>query len=242
MGADRAIAGIPPIWGIGGAEFDCEPGRLAMPDFACDLIWCGGKLLVVGPMTKGQVMNTVHGRMSLVSLGPIQARQLLGCPLSDLTDRIVPVDAVVPGIAAPLVDLFAMGQSGRLLQRPAPSLRTASLQDHDNRLRVALQAFSSGAAPERVASMLAVSTRHLRRLVREALGLSPGEFVRILRFRRAIASARRGVALVYSSHDAGYVDQAHFNREARRLTGLTPRQGLASLGGGGEVVPLERDD
>jgi len=51
--ADRALAHIPPVRGIGCAEFHCESGRLAMPDFACDLIWCAGELMVVGPMTKG---------------------------------------------------------------------------------------------------------------------------------------------------------------------------------------------
>ena len=75
------------------------------------------------------------------------------------------------------------------------------------------------------AADLGVSARHLRRVFREALGTSPKAFNRLMRFLRALGTARQdartgwaGIAAV-----AGYYDQAHLIAEFRTIAGVTPR-------------------
>jgi AraC-like DNA-binding protein len=66
------------------------------------------------------------------------------------------------------------------------------------------------------------SARQIRRLSRLFLGLSPRGFARVLRFQQSIRTlTAAGRRAAWVDH---YYDQAHFIREFRRLSGLTPKQ------------------
>jgi AraC-like DNA-binding protein len=71
---------------------------------------------------------------------------------------------------------------------------------------------------------------------REQIGVAPKLFARLVRFRRATSLLQDGLAaLVDVALDSGYYDQPHMNAEFRELSGLAPREFLATrhrLGGG----------
>jgi len=73
-----------------------------------------------------------------------------------------------------------------------------------------------------VAEQLAVSERHLRRLVGAEVGYGPKRLGRVLRLRRALARLRVGSELAQVAHEAGYADQAHFTNECSALAGVPP--------------------
>ena len=82
---------------------------------------------------------------------------------------------------------------------------------------------------------LGIGVRRLERLFRRHMGLSPKLCLRILRFQRALQLiVAEHVTLSFAALEAGYADQAHFCREARSLTNLTPKQILLRLGSIGE--------
>ena len=83
-----------------------------------------------------------------------------------------------------------------------------------------------------VAVDLGVSERHLRRVFRDAVGMSPKQFVRLARFRRALRAARQDSRLNWASIAAatGYYDQAHLIEEFRAIAGVTPRALLSEIG------------
>jgi len=58
------------------------------------------------------------------------------------------------------------------------------------------------------------SRRQLQRIIKEQLGYSPHDFIKILRFQEALQNK------TFES----YADQSHFIRECKRMTGLTPRE------------------
>lgn len=89
----------------------------------------------------------------------------------------------------------------------------------------------------RVAETVGLCERHLERLFYEHAGLAPKIFARIVRFRRAVIAARRGVRLATAA--AAYADQAHFNRDVRDLTGCAPRSLLPNVGSVQDVVAGE---
>ena len=68
------------------------------------------------------------------------------------------------------------------------------------------------------------SHRRLLSLFRAAVGHTPQAWLRILRFRRAVAGLRAGGAAASVAAEAGFADQPHLNREFRRIAGLTPAQ------------------
>jgi AraC-like DNA-binding protein len=80
-----------------------------------------------------------------------------------------------------------------------------------------------GGAPVRdVADELAVSERHLRRLVNAEVGYGPKRLGRVMRLRRAIAGLRAGGELAEVAFGCGYADQAHFTNDCNALAGIPP--------------------
>jgi AraC-like DNA-binding protein len=59
---------------------------------------------------------------------------------------------------------------------------------------------------------------------RHEIGLSPKEFCAIQRFRRVLAVIDRAARMDWTDIAAscGYFDQAHFNHDFRRFTGVSP--------------------
>jgi AraC-like DNA-binding protein len=73
-----------------------------------------------------------------------------------------------------------------------------------------------------LAGELGWSRRHLAVRFREEVGMPPKALARILRFERAVERLRDGDELAALALDAGYYDQAHFNRDFRAFAGVTP--------------------
>ena len=66
--------------------------------------------------------------------------------------------------------------------------------------------------------------RQVERLVTQSVGLSPKLFSRIVRFQQVFNLAPAANNLTGLALEAGYFDQAHFSREFKSFTGLSPRQ------------------
>lgn len=77
-----------------------------------------------------------------------------------------------------------------------------------------------------LARRLGVTRRHLERLARRQLGISPKMLARIARFRRAARMIRQGEAASGADLAAAcnYVDQAHLIREFQQFAGSTPKR------------------
>ncbi len=73
---------------------------------------------------------------------------------------------------------------------------------------------------------LYVSERQLQRSFRDALGTSPKTYTRIIRFRNAYRHLRQAeekkIAWASLSFDCGYADQAHFIRDFKEFSGVSP--------------------
>jgi AraC-like DNA-binding protein len=75
-----------------------------------------------------------------------------------------------------------------------------------------------------VAFQAGFSTRQLRRLFLEQVGLSPKHFCRVIRFRSSVSrlSERGHADWAQMALDCGYYDQAHLINEFRQFSGYTP--------------------
>lgn len=80
-------------------------------------------------------------------------------------------------------------------------------------------------------SALGISERTPRRHCEYAFGYGPKTLDRVLRMQCYLKLARTNstLGLTGLAAAAGYADQAHLSREARSLTGLTPKTLLAQL-------------
>ena len=65
---------------------------------------------------------------------------------------------------------------------------------------------------------------HLIRLFRSTVGVPPHVFLKQVRIRRASRFIAQGMTLAEAAQTAGFVDQSHFSRQFKQITGITPRQ------------------
>lgn len=195
----------------------------------------------------------LHDRLALVEhagrsrgvevyFTPLGARRVLGLPLRELTNAVVPLEDVLgERVAAELTEALALAPDWparfglldrfltarlRAAERPRPAVAWAwrRLEESGGRLPVAA-----------LAQELGCSRRHLVAQVREQLGLPPKTIARIVRFNRAVGLLQRddGARLGEIALDCGYYDQAHLNRDFRAFAGDSPSAFFASALPGG---------
>ena len=167
-----------------------------------------------------------------LNLTPFGAYRIFGVPMWELARRAVPLDEVLGGEGAELAERldgaarweqrFAVLEAwlARRLdggRRPSPHLEWAWRRIVETEGRIVV---------ERLAGELGCSRRHLAAGFREQVGLPPKAVARVLRFRRALRllDAAGGLPLGQIAPDCGYYDQAHLNRDFRRLAGATPTE------------------
>jgi AraC-like DNA-binding protein len=168
-------------------------------------------------------------------LTPLGARRFFGLPMGELAGRVVELEDLIGAPAArelaerlalapdwaTRLDLFERAIARRVLAAPPTS----------NELEWAWERLleSDGAVPiAALAAELGRSRRHLATRFREELGMTPKALGRVLRFERAVARLRAGDELGDLALEAGYYDQAHFNRDFRAFAGTTPTEYLAA--------------
>lgn len=144
--------------------------------------------------------------------------EVLGAEARELTERLV--DAPDWGARFQLLDMYIAGRVDAA-RPPSPDVTWACrrLRDTGGRLEV-------GA----LAAELGCSNRHLVARFREQVGLPPKTVSSLIRFQRAVdrLSHDDGSRFAEIAADCGYYDQAHLNREFRRLAGTTPGAFVAS--------------
>ncbi len=87
----------------------------------------------------------------------------------------------------------------------------------------------SSVSVEKLARMSNRSCSHFRKLFAEEVGLSPKEYIKIVRAKKAIQSLRNRKydSLTELSYDLGYFDQSHFIHDFKSVAGVAPGKFLA---------------
>ena len=189
----------------------------------------------IGPQ-RGLSTNVLVGRGWAfgVMLAPAAGALLLGTSVSDLTDRRVPLETIAA--LAELPDRLrqimtedpsavAAHEAGRRFVEDR--LRRLGDPDQESRLVNALVTAveddpgltSVGQLCER----FGLTERTVQRLTARRLGLSPLWLIRRRRLHEAAERLReRPRNLADVAAELGYADQAHFSRDFRTATGMTP--------------------
>ncbi|WP_156755222.1 helix-turn-helix domain-containing protein [Actinokineospora pegani] len=169
-----------------------------------------------------------------VSLNPLGARVLLGCPAGELAGIELDAGDVLGPVAGEIRERMVRADTWArrfaVLDRALLS-RMDERGEVDPRVRHAWGRLLGSGGTVSVAALageLGWSTRHLSGRFATELGLSPKTAARVVRFdraRRALAGAPQSVAAVAAAH--GYCDQSHFVRDFREFAGCAPTTWLA---------------
>jgi AraC-like DNA-binding protein len=208
--------------------------RRLLPDGRMHLVWIAELGLRVAGPAQAPMSHPRLPRVLAVgaTFHPGAAPYLLRLPASELVDQRVDVAAIDPVLAREVDAALAAAPDpwvavarlagalqrrlGGLRDEPDPAVRRAvALLDGDARATVAA-----------VAAKTYMSERELQRRFVHDVGYAPKTLQRVLRLQRFLEVRTVG-DLAGAAALAGYADQSHLSREARRLTGLTARELLA---------------
>ena len=175
---------------------------------------------------------TGAGWASGVMLQPAAGRLVLGKDVSVVTDRFIEASEVIGGSIVDAVRAAMDDPTDPRCRRASADLLEGALRgwlpvDEEGLLVNAIvEAAESEPGLTHVAQLcerFGVSERSLQRLLRRRLGLSPKWLIQRRRLHEASERLRAGPGdLAGVAHDLGYADQAHFTRDFRRVTGMTP--------------------
>ena len=201
-----------------------------VPDGCMDLIWSeGAGVIVVGPNTTAFMAPLAPGSEVVgVRLHPGAGPSLLAVAAPALRDGRMTATEAWGDAGARLEEEAAATDDrvGLLVRFLAARARAAA--DPDPLVRAATARLERVSVAE-VAEGLAVSERHLRRVVGSEVGYGPKRLGRVLRLRRALARLRAGAELAEVAHGSGYADQAHFTNECSALAGVPPGRFLQDI-------------
>ncbi|MEU9831033.1 AraC family transcriptional regulator [Streptosporangium sp. NPDC048047] len=163
-----------------------------------------------------------------VDLTPLGARRLFGVPMSELTNRVLPLDEMLGTWADTIAERLAEtpGRAARIaLLDEALARRMHAAPAVDARVGRAWRLLSATGGTISIAALageLGWSHRHLVSRFRDQIGLAPKAAARVLRFERATARLRTGAPPAEVAAACGYYDQAHMNRDFKVMAGVTP--------------------
>ncbi len=158
---------------------------------------------------------------------PGAAELFLGIPADELAGRHTSLEALWGREAHRIRERLAGARTpedGLGLLEELLEARLAKSRGQNPVVVHALRRFEEGAGIAEVVEQTGYSHRRFIELFRRSVGLSPKLYSRMLRFQRALAELdpARFAGLGEAALAAGYSDQAHFNREFREFSGLSP--------------------
>lgn len=218
-----------------------HPAKTAVvPDNCADLVWCRGRLLVAGP-DREVTFEPVPPGVTVVGLRfrPGAVGNWLRTPASEIVGLREGLDCFWPKKIEEIMEAIGDATDPHVIAqrlqigvaKMAPEI---NLPDRSTRLILsAIRHLRNANRPitRILTAALGVSERTLRRVCEKEFGYGAKTLDRIVRMQDFLdlAISQPFSNLTFLAAAVGYADQAHLTREARRLTGLTPKVILAQI-------------
>jgi AraC-like DNA-binding protein len=217
------------------------PITVLPPDPATTVVWRmtpagDSDVLVAGPRTKASYHASKELPVCLrLRIRPGGVIPLLGTSPDELVDQVVPLQDLCGQSATDLAEHLVTYRDQ--LERAADVLRDYLVARLPDRLPSRLDLVRTAAAEltgppaaatttigmprvDLAAVRLGVSARYLRRVFRQAVGVSPKHFARMARVRSVLG---QGGSWAETAAYAGYSDQSHLIADFRSLMHVTPK-------------------
>ncbi len=87
-----------------------------------------------------------------------------------------------------------------------------------------MESYNGKIRVSQICELFNITSRSLQRQFRNEIGMSPREFLQIVRINRAIKlmTSNPDTDLTEISYLSGYYDQAHFTKDIKKIVGITP--------------------
>lgn len=205
-----------------------------LPTASCCLMFrigCDGRrdLHAAGPLrcVRYKKLDSVEFYVR-VTLRSGAARQILGIPVHEIADRIIPLDMLwnrpARGLCDQLLD-STPDSAVSVFERVLGLLLEPASRSEVSEVRRIVQAIEEdpGKPMDEYARLSGLSTRQLRHVFRLELGMSPKRYSRIVRIKQILSEAHREQRFAELAVGGGFYDQAHMIADFHELLGSTPR-------------------
>lgn len=211
--------------------------EIIIPDGCLDIIFEINKQtndyhsFIVGMMSKPiiTVPDFSNSQIYAIRFNPAGAYHFIRNQLVDFTDLMVDVEFASKNLEKELAAIFLSEKS---LYEKIKCLNIFFLRQIDgfrenvvimNSLASILSA-KGNMEIRKLAQEQYVSERHLNRMFKQWVGVSPKEFTRIIRFQNTLRNVFLSDEINWASLaiESGYHDQAHFINECKAFAGITP--------------------
>lgn len=153
-------------------------------------------------------------------------------PVSEVTNQVVDMDLIwgplIEEIREQLFELSGPHEKFNILQTVLIRRSRGFLQPN-KAVNYATYQILNGTSPisvRELARNIGISHKHLLTQFNKCVGITPKMFYRVHRFQKALQYIEKWETIDWISlvYDCGYYDQAHFIREFKSFSGLTPSQ------------------
>jgi AraC-like DNA-binding protein len=188
---------------------------------------------VSGVRTRPITIPSGNGsKMLIVAFKKGKAFPFYPFPMSDLTDTVAEADLVFGrnfhDLRGQLLDAESTNQmfqlvEGFLLQHAVSILQAAGSRC----IEYAVSSIINKPTAQRLHQLsdeIGYSQKHFIELFRQQVGVSPKQYLRIMRFQRALGAIENNELIRWSNIalESGYYDQAHFIHDFKLFSGFTP--------------------
>ena len=194
--------------------------------------------LIVSGQQKSFYELNVHGKLSLFAIyfHPHGLSSFLNIPLKELFNQSIPLKLILKDIVNVFEDRLSKANSFEEQIKIAEELILNQIQKnkpdiHYQRIQHIIYLINQkqgNISIDVLASEACLSRKQFERIFLNIVGISPKQFLKIIRFQNAIyqKSLKPDLSLTELSHLCGYYDQAHMIHDFKSLSGYTPRQFL----------------
>lgn len=172
--------------------------------------------------------NSGRSGMIGIKLYPTAFNELFQMDVSDLTDRVVPLNEIVPerieGLKSLQEQNIAMEQRRQLAERwLLDQLSEVSYQEKIRKCMEMIFETHGMIDIDQMASTIELSTRQLERLFKKVIGLTPKFYCRIIRFNYIFEVIKEQKdSWIRTALQSGFFDQSHFIKNFKEFTGEEP--------------------
>ena len=178
--------------------------------------------------------KTANTGMLAINFTEAGAGAFFNVPLNELYNSGYTLDLFVRNSsAAQLEEEISIARSADERVRIAERFLFSILrqQEQDKIILASLEAIRQANGIIRtddLARQLYISSSRFEKRFRNVVGTSPKKFASMIRIESIIKGYQNNSPLTKLAYDSGYFDQAHFNRDFKNYTGLSPKQLFAN--------------
>jgi len=186
------------------------------------------------PVLLGMEANSYHVLL-LIQLSPYGLYQITRQSQAEFADKRLSLVDIDNELFRLLHHAFAISKTVTDLANACEEILYKRMENHvvSNALLLATKAISDNHGQlqvKEIARLSCYSERQLNRLFRTQIGMNVKDFARLTRFNYVLRHIQKSPCFFAAlSQQAGYFDQAHFDKDFKAISGVSPQNYLKTM-------------